>query len=99
MVQQLDLTMFLELFLLMIGERSKRAAKGMVFNTKDKLVIRKGMVDNCTQIPDFSLRLKHSCQPQSTQTFQIYGFIGRLLMLKEAFLSSVYLLILILKYV
>ena len=31
MVQQLDLTMFLELFLLIIGERSKRAAKGMVF--------------------------------------------------------------------
>ena len=71
MVQQLDLTMFLELFLLMIGERSKRAAKGMVFNTKDKLVIRKGLVDNCIQIPDFSLRLKHSCQPKSTQMFQI----------------------------
>ena len=48
MVQQLDLTMFLELFLLMIGERSKRAAKAM-----DKLVIRKGMVDNCTKIQIF----------------------------------------------
>ena len=69
MVQQLDLTMFLELFLLMIGERSKRAAKGMVFYTKDKLVIRQGMVDNCTQIPDFSLRLKHTVKSRVLMRF------------------------------